>query len=282
MSARTVRWLSLVLVAGVAAALAWAWQDRDDSLTRLQKEGVIRIGYAVEPPYAFLQPDGDVTGEAPEIARRMAVSLNVPEVEWRQMEFGKLIDQLEAGQIDVIAAGLFITDERARRVLFSDPTYQVRPGLLVTRGNPKRILSYRQAAERPDIRVAVLSGAVEEQIMRRLAVPTARLVAAPDVLTGLRAVETGLADVLILSEPTVRWMARGEQLGRTEAVSAGEVDVYGHTAFAFRKRDRQLRDAWNGVLRGYLGSADHRDLLVRLGLDEGAVSSGDNVRGERE
>lgn len=242
-------------------------------LARFRAGEPFRIGYAVEPPYAFPRPDGTVTGEAPEIARRIARQIGITTIDWRQMEFGELLDALEAGQIDVIAAGMFITPERQRRALFSLPTIHVRPGLLVARGNPKEIASYHQVAARADLRIAVLSDSVEEQIMRRLGVAESRLVRIPDALSGRRVVETGLADALLLSEPTVQWMARTEQLGHTDMLVApgDSLEVYGSTAFAFRLDAGSVREAWNEALRLYLGSPDHRALLAGLGLDGNPV-----------
>jgi len=255
-----------VLCLGTGAVFALI--DPETPLTRFRDGKPFRIGYAVEPPYAFLLADGTVTGEAPEIAQRIARQIGISTIEWRQMEFGELLDALEARQIDVIAAGMFITPERQRRALFSQPTIHVRPGLLVVHGNPKGIASYHQVAERTDLRIAVLSDAVEEQIMRHLGVSEIRLLRVPDALSGRRAVETGLADALLLSEPTVRWMARTEQLGHTEMLVAltDSSDVYGATAFAFRLDAGSVREAWNAALRQYLGSPDHRALLAELGL----------------
>jgi len=114
----------IVIVAALSTAivLRFPW---DQSLTRLQREGTIRIGYAVEAPYAFLKPGGEVTGESPEVAKVIVGRLGIRHIEWRQSEFGSLISGLEAGRFDVIAAGIFITPERARRISFSEPTFHV-------------------------------------------------------------------------------------------------------------------------------------------------------------
>lgn len=269
MIARSSRVVAVALLAASVGA-ALALRDSDDSLAALQSAGVIRVGYAVEPPYALLEPDGGVTGEAAEIARHIAARLGIARIDWRLMEFDDLIDQLEARRIDVIAAGMFITAERSRQVAFSEPSFYARPGLLVADGNPEPIESYRQAVSRPDSRIAVLRGSVEEQVIKQLGVQEARLVVVPDAQTGRRAVEAGLADALALSEPAVRWMARHQDLGRTRALimnsAQGEDAGYQRAAFAFRREDEALREAWNAELRAYLGSAGHREMLSRLGL----------------
>ena len=124
-----------VVLAGVGA-VAGALCLADSSLRALQRAGTIRVGYAVEAPYAFVTPDGEITGESPEMAKRIVGRLGIRSIVWRGMEFRSLIDELEAGNIDLIASGLFVTPERARRVAFSKVTFHVRSGLLVAKGNP--------------------------------------------------------------------------------------------------------------------------------------------------
>lgn len=238
---------------------------REDALTRLRAAGVVRIGYAVEAPFAILGDAGEVTGEAPEIARHVVEGLGIPRIEWRQMDFGSLVPELRAGRIDVIAAGLFITPERSGRVLFSRPTMAVRQAALVPAGNPRGLRSYKDIAGRPDVAVAVLAGSVEDQFMRRLGMGDGRLLRVPDALTGRRAVETGLAATLLLSEPSLRGMlSRGGSDG-FEVVVEGEIEA-GLPAFAFRLDEPELRDAWDDVLSAYLGSEGHLAMLAALGL----------------
>ena len=125
----------LALGLGLLIALI-LFRSPDDSLANLRARGVIRIGYAIEAPYAYLADDGNVTGLDPEVARMVANRLGIPRIEWRLMEFDALLAGLKSGQYDVTAAGLFITPERARQVIFSQPTFQARPGLLVNPAIP--------------------------------------------------------------------------------------------------------------------------------------------------
>ena len=262
--------LLLALAAALAILGVMAFlQDREDALGRLRASGVIRIGYAVEPPFAMLAAGGEVTGEAPEIARHVVERLHIQRIEWFQTEFGNLIPDLEAGRIDVIAAGLFITPERSTRVLFSRSTMRVRQAMLVPAGNPEGLLSYADAARRQNIRLAVLAGSVEESAMQRLAIDAKRLLRVPDVLTGRKAVETRLAHALLLSEPSLRWMLMSRQVGGFDVIVSpddGQSDS-GLPAFAFRQQEPELRDAWDEVMRDYLGTDGHRAVLSRFGLN---------------
>ena len=254
------------LLLAAAYALRESAQD-DRSLARLKTAGTIRIGYAVEAPYAFLNAGGKVTGQSPELARLVVARLGIPRIEWRLAEFSELITELEQERIDVIAAGMFITPERARRVAFSEPIFHVSQGLLVTRGNPLRLTSYEALRANPNARVAVLAGAVEQRLLRRIGLAQAQFVEVPDALTGRVAVETHVADALALSGPTIAWMAGREQLGKTErAAPFTQPDPKltrssGYGGFAFRLGDKALLDAWSKAQAEVLAGQDFKTLM---------------------
>lgn len=267
----------LVTIIGLTAIILtalflFAW--RDQSLTRLQQAGTIRIGYAIEAPFAFLNAEGQVSGESPEVAKEIVARLGIQRIEWIQTDFGALISDLEAERFDVIAAGMFITPERAQRVAFSEPTFHVAQGLLVRVGNPHRLHAYEQALTQADIKIAVISGAIEETLLRRIGLPDSQLVLVPDVLTGRAAVETGLADGLALSALTIRQMSTAAPVSQTEmaqpfmqpdpALTRG----LGYGAFAFRQQDRQLLTAWNTAMQPFIGSPAHLALIAQFGLTE--------------
>lgn len=259
--------IALALIVAVAAVWLLLNVSRDDSLTRLRDAGTIRIGYAVEAPYAFVTQDGTVTGESPEIAKRIVKAIGIDQITWRQAEFGSLIAELEAGRIDVVAAGMFVTPERKMQVAFSTPTFQVRPGLLVPAGNPLRLHSYKELATH-EVTVAVLNGSVEESTLRRLGVPAERLLAVPDTRTGIAAVTSGLAAGMAISSPTARWIAKHgkEQVEAAEPPAQMDRDSLGLGAFAFRKEDRELLAAWNRALDGYIGTKEHLGMVSRFGF----------------
>ncbi len=268
------RWTAIAVFALLLGLAAWLLlrPSDDDALARARHTGTIRIGYAVEAPYAFLAPDGRVTGESPEIARLITTRLGIPHIEWRLTEFDDLLDGLESGRFDVIAAGMFQTPERQRRVAFSRPTFQVGPGLLVRKGNPLGLRSYADAARSSTARVAVVSGSDEEVRLLRLGCPTARLIRVPDANAGRAAVRSGEADALALSAPTLRWMATHPIAGLTEMVDS-LVDAVGDGSaatalggFVFRREDHRLREAWDAELASFVGSDEHRRLVGAFGF----------------
>jgi polar amino acid transport system substrate-binding protein len=262
------------LILAAVATLLVVFFFTDKSLKRIKHAGTVRIGYAVEAPFAFLKADGEVTGESPEVAKQIVARLGISRAEWYLMNFESLISALEAGRIDVIAAGMFITPERAKRVRFSEPSLHVRQALLTAKGNPWQIHSYEQVLAQPNLKIAVLSGAVEADLLRRIGLPEHQLVTVPDALTGDAAVKSGVADGLALSAPAVLWLARRGQLSGTEAADPfyqpglALKGRLGFVAFAFRKADRRLCSAWNAAQNTFIGTPEHLALISEFGLTQ--------------
>jgi len=275
-----IRLIALLVLTHFFAACGW----RDQSLQQLQKTNVIRIGYAVEAPYAFRQ-NGVVTGQFPEVAKLLVPKLQIDRIEWVQTDFHLLLSELNDGRFDVVAAGVFITPERAAQVAFSIPLFQVEQSLLVLHGNPNAIHSYQQALTARELRFAVIAGATEETLLQEMGLLPAQLVVVPDTRTGRTAVEAGLADGLALSAPTIRWLALHQQLQKLDiAVPFIQPDLpslphWGDCAFAFRQDDRALLAAWNAALQPLLASQEHLALMARFGFSPTELPSGSTTEG---
>jgi polar amino acid transport system substrate-binding protein len=267
------RWvvLGLALAAGVVLLAGYLFRDR--SLEQVLEAGAIRVGYAVEAPYAFLTPGGEVTGQSPELVRLIAARLGIPRVEWRLTEFGALIGELLDGRFDLVAAGMFITPERAKRVRFSEPVFRVGQGLLVAPGNPLGLHSYQGAVDEGG-RIAVLTGSVEEALLRRMGLAPPLLVPAPDVQTGRAAVEAGLADALALSSPSLRWMSMEEPLVRCrmawpfEQPDPALTGPMGYGAFVFRPGEEALARVFDRAIRDILPGPEYRNMALRFGFTD--------------
>ncbi len=272
---RYSRWLkATAIVAGVALAVAWAslWtRDSETTLARIRRTGEIRIGYAVEPPYAYVGRGANVTGESPEIVKVWAARLDIPHVIWVQTSFDALIPELELGRFDLIAAGMHITKSRAERVAFTCPTFQGQPALLVVRGNPQHLRSCADVIAQPEVKIAVLSGAVEVDAFHSCGVPREQLLVVPDAIAGRAAVESHLVDGLALTEPTIRWMVQHSERDELEMVAPFGIcqnstlkPSYG--GFALRKTDPELLEACEIFLTKFVGSDEHQALIAGFGF----------------
>ena len=256
----------LLLALSLVIAFVGLGRLSESTAQRLSRGGAIRIGYAEEPPFAFRDRDGRVSGEAPEVARAVWQRLGVSNIEWHHGEFSSLIALLRAGRIDMLASGMFIRPERQRLVLFSSPTASIRPGLLVKAGNPLALHRLEDIAARPEARLAILAGAVEGEDARRAGIPAERILSFPDPETAVRAFPSGAVDALALSAPSVQQLARLHAGLEKASPVVGREESSGLPAFAFRREDKLLRDRFNRILHSFLGSEPHLALVAPFGF----------------
>lgn len=88
-----------------------------------ETNGVLRFGTAaVTEPMAYVGQDQKIEGFDIELASYIAKKRN-QKLEVVNMEFGGLLPALISGKVDLVGAGLSITEERAKKVLFSEPYY---------------------------------------------------------------------------------------------------------------------------------------------------------------
>lgn len=259
--------LSAILFA-IAALMAQVTVHAETTLQRIQRTGEIRIGYANEAPFAYTNLQGRVTGESPEIARIIFAKMGIKKVSAVLTEWGALIPGLKAGRFDVIAAGMYITPERAKQVLFTDPHYQLKDTLLVQKGNPQKLGSYADIAKNGALKLAIMAGTAEYGYATGAGVGKNQILQVPNTIAQLQAVMTGRADAAVGTQLTMKDLAKKSR-GKLQAIDDFTDDPahIGYGALAFRNSDKDLRDAVNKVLKGWLGSDQHLATIKPFGFD---------------
>ncbi len=270
------RWLAAVGAAVSAAVGLWACGGGGDvsTLEQARAEGVLRVGYANEAPFAYRDTaSGRLTGEAPEIARVVADRLGIDRIDGVLTEFGALIPGLQAGRFDVIAAGMYVTPERCRQVAFSTPTYKVGEAFIVPAGNPLALHGYDDVVRSDTATLGVVTGTIERTYALASGIPEARVVTFPDAPSAMAGVKAGRVSAYGATELTVQDLLARDASGLAQAEPFEDpvldgVRVRGHGAFAFRPGDDALRAAFDGVLESFLGSPDHLALVRPFGFTE--------------
>lgn len=289
---RATSWaLAALLLAGLLGAACTGdggGPEGEETLDRVRRQGVVRVGFANEAPYAYIESGtGRLTGEAPEVARLVLARLGEEvrgeeaartelELEGVLAEFGALIPGLQAERFDVIAAGMYVTPARCREIDFSNPTYCIGEGLLVERGNPEGLHSYDDVRE-SGATVGVVAGAVELGYARAVGIPDDRIVIFPDPPSAVAGVQTGRVDAYAGTSLTVHDMLRKSEdpdLAAAEPFENPVIDgkvARGCGAFGFRPGDDAFREAFDRHLAEILGSPEHLELLDELGFPREAL-----------
>jgi polar amino acid transport system substrate-binding protein len=283
---RTPRVLRLFALLAAFALVVAACGDDDDTtaadttaadgeaasglLAELQEQGSITVGIANEVPYGYEDEDGNVTGEAPEVAKRVLHELGIDQVDAEVVEFGALINGLQAGQFDMIAAGMYINPQRAEQILFSDPDYCVGEAFAVPEGNPEGLTDFQSVVDNPDVTIAVLSGAVEEGYAETAGVPDDQIELFTDVNAQYDALEAGRVDAVTGTALTVRTQVENmEGFTATESffpVDENGEEVLGCGGFGFRQENEAFRDAFNDALNELQEQGEIEPLITQFGF----------------
>ncbi|MCD9624053.1 ectoine/hydroxyectoine ABC transporter substrate-binding protein EhuB [Rhabdothermincola salaria] len=243
-------------------------------LAGLQDAGSVEVGIANEVPYGYEDESGNVTGEAPEVARAVLCELGIGSISAEVVDFGNLIPGLQAGQFDMIAAGMFINAERAEQILFSDPDYCVSESLLVPEGNPDNLSDYQSIID-SGVTVAVLQGAVEEGYLETAGVPDSQIELFGDVNQQYDALAADRVDAVTGTYLTVQTQA--DAMDGFEAVDGffpldenGE-EILGCGGFGFA--DEEFRDAFNLKLDELQEDGTVMEIVTGFGFAEADVEA---------
>ncbi len=234
-------------------------------LEELQEAGTVTIGIANEVPYGYEDEEtGEITGEAPEIAKRVYEELGVPNVEAVVTEFGGLIGGLEAGNFDMIAAGMYINPDRAENVLFTDPEYCVLESMLVEEGNPFGLTNYNSVAE-TDAVLAVASGTVNVDYAVDAGIPDDQIEEFAGIEDQYDALAAGRVDAVSGTVLTVQQhadvMDGYEALPSFPALDEDGNEILGCGGFGFRYENQDLRDEFNRVLNEMQETGEVQDIV---------------------
>ncbi len=211
-------------------------------LQQVLNEGTLRVGVVLSTPWTLRDADGELAGFEIDVARKLAEDMEL-EADIRVYEWDRLILALEAGEIDVIAAGLAVTLERALHVNFSEP-YALGGVALAT-----NLVNTSNVRELQDLNTGTRKiGAVEGSVATALAqriLPRAELVVFENVESAGNALVAGEIDGFLEEEPVPTFLALENPAMVDVPVARPLLET--PTAFAVAKGDPDfvfLLNAW--------------------------------------
>ena len=187
-------WAALV-AAGDAAA-----RDLQDVLNT----GTLRVGVTLFAPWAARGGDGELIGFEIDVARQLAADMGV-KAQLLAYDVDRLVPALEAGEIDVIAAGMTITPERALHVNFSQP-YAESGIALATHVERTANITDIGALDSEQYTIAAVEGSVGMQLARRLW-PRARVQTFTSIESATEALLAGEVHGYVEDEPVPTFLA---------------------------------------------------------------------------
>jgi polar amino acid transport system substrate-binding protein len=266
---------AIMAVSAVALAAAVGTAASAATLAEIKESGTIRIAVANEIPYGYVDPTGKAMGAGPDVAKALMDKLGVKKIEWITTGFSSLIPGLKADRFDMVAAEMAIRPDRCTQVLFSEPNSSYGEGLLVAEGNPKGIHAYGDFAKNPELKVAIMAGADQLDMMQSLGVSEANLVTIAANADAISTVSTGRADAYAATSLTASGLA--DQAKSVEVASNfkdpkidGKV-VRSWGGFTFANGNEELRDAVNGALADFKKTPAWAEALAGYGFTQSDI-----------
>jgi polar amino acid transport system substrate-binding protein len=174
------------------------------TLQQVLSRGNIRVGVTLAEPWALRNDSGDLEGFEIDVARKLAADMGVT-VDFLRYDFDEIIRALEAGEIDLIAAGLTVTPERALHVNFSNPYATGGIGIASNLETTADVETLEQL-NAPEYTVATVADSVAEDLAERI-LPRATRRSFRTGIDASEALVAGEVDVYLEQEPVPSYLA---------------------------------------------------------------------------
>lgn len=200
-----MRKLSLIasLLAGVTLSTAVAHADQLDDI---KKRGTLVCGtLGIAEPFSFpnLQTR-ETQGYDVDFCNAIAKSLGV-KLELKLVAVPARIPELQQGRVDVLAANLGWTSERAEQIAFSDSYY-----VSLTKAASRRADKFKAVSDLAGKRVAAAKGSTSEAAARKV-IPNVEVLTFQDPPAIYLALQQGKVDAAVVSELVlVKWKKESE------------------------------------------------------------------------
>ncbi|HRD20316.1 MAG TPA: basic amino acid ABC transporter substrate-binding protein [Fervidobacterium sp.] len=224
----------VVLTLIIAATFSFA-----QTLTQIKQRGKLIIGTEPTfPPFEFVDEKNQVVGFDIDIANELAKRLGV-KVEVVSLPFDSLIPALQQGKIDMVIAGMTITEDRAKVVDFSKPYFEANQAIVVRKESkfePKKL------EDLIGKKIAVQLGTTGDLISSEIkGIEVVRFQRFTDAFLEL---QNGRVDAVVLDEaPAKAYVKKFPKFVISSIVDTGE--TYG---IAVRKGNKELLNFVNQTL----------------------------------
>jgi polar amino acid transport system substrate-binding protein len=199
---RAARFLGAVALSAVSVAASAQQQPTQGYWQQVQKNGVLRCGAAVAPPYVMRDPaTGEYTGFFAELCRQFADVLKV-KAQFVDTNWDNIVAGLQSGKWDMSMA-LNRTPARAMAVNFSIPATQYQISLAYNKTNPKLPANPRSVVDvdKPELTLAVMSGTAQDKALSAV-VKKAKVLRLPSADETRLAVIAKRADLVVDASDT--------------------------------------------------------------------------------
>jgi polar amino acid transport system substrate-binding protein len=260
-----IRRTFLALTLGAAAVVALGpgaptRAARPSVLDRIEKDKVLRVGWAVWYPYVYRDPKSNqVQGVSYELAQELAKSFGA-RVEWVEDSWATLPAGVQAGKFDITNL-MAITPPRAQVVDFSEPVTKHDLSLLAPKDEVAKTKGWEDW-DRPGVRIVVTLGSNTDMFLTEK-FKKAEIVRLKTSGENILALVSGRVNAHASTVDALKTIQREHSQMAIVPGSFGHSDV----AFALPQGDAPFAGRVNDFVRKVKKSGHIKQLLEKYGLD---------------
>lgn len=172
--------------------------DGNPWVERIQKKGVLRVGFDIFRPWVMQTKNGDYIGFEVQVSKALAADMGV-KLEFVPTAWDGIIPALLTGRFDIIIGSMGITPERSRRVSFTEPYIYAEMGLAASKISAPGLTSLVDFNKK-SIKIAV-KGGTTAAIAAKDIFPQAQIVEFDDESQTVQELRGGRAQALVAATP---------------------------------------------------------------------------------
>ena len=188
---------SILLILSLITLAVW-YTKRKKPVSRTTTDTLIVGTNAEFPPFSFME-NNTIVGFDIDIIKQVGQRLG-KKIIIKDMPFDALILEIQLGNIQVIAAGMSPTVQRARRVFFTEPHLTNNPLVIITLASTSPI---KEVADLTGKEVVVNEGYVSDLYMSDIDGPIIIRLSSASVSDGILALKSGRAYAFVSAKAAI-------------------------------------------------------------------------------
>jgi polar amino acid transport system substrate-binding protein len=210
------------------------------------------------PPYESRNEQGELIGFDIDLMNLIADKLG-KKIEWVDMAFDALIPTLIAKRIDVVIAGMSITEERAERVAFTKP-YEISVSAFITKIDS----DIKDASALKGKTIATQIGTVQETFAHNVEGAIVKTFQKFDDCA--REVVIGRVDAALMDIPVAREFVNQRDFTGKIKIAFEQVITEGGKAISLNLSDKDVADKMSEIIDELEASGEMKKLREKWGM----------------
>ncbi len=213
------------------------------------------------PPFSYVDSSGNATGFDVDSMRWIAEKKGLA-IEFQPIAWDGIIPALQAKKIDLIYAGMTITDERKEKVNFSTPYWVVNQDVVANKGSNvtvEDVLSGKAIIGTQ--RGCTAAMWIEENLIGKGLMPQNNLKLYDNTPLAVNDLESGRIDAVMYDDLSLKDMIQGKEIEKI-----GSVETKEEFGIAVRKEDTELLSTLNEGLEALMNDPYWQELISKYNM----------------